>query len=620
MIEVSGENEAESAILFHRDKFTFQVNRREDLNPATATQQTEKVFLSLENNAVAYTLEFQNNECELIETYFAEERKGVHNVRMDGEVKCYSNYSEQIFSSDQQACELFTQIDDEASTVMIRSTKEYRDLRYLTTLYLRSPYYVKERVIEIEVPDWLDLEVLEMNFDGFDIEKSELQVVDKKADMTVYKYTVSNLEPIPFEPQSFGLTYTEPHLVFVCKNYEFKDKETVQLFGTVADQYAWYKGLVDACGNEPGLLSDLAIEITSTATTELDKVRQVFYWVQDKIRYVAFEDGIMGFMPEAAQNVYDNKYGDCKGMANLTKVLLQELGIDARLTWLGTNRISPQYDYSFPSLATDNHMICAVLIDGEILFLDPTEKYSAVGELAERIQGRLALIEDGENYLIEQIPSHDPVGNRISMHTTLDLESNTLKGNRSIKYSGDEKINLIRNYHTMDHSYRDTYIRELLGSWNKDIGLSNVTGSDLTNRDDELVLSSELTIENSVLEIDDEIYVSFEFNNEIVGLSAQDTARITNRWLGRKIDRFFTVNLTIPTGASVSHTKEPLVIENDFYSLTASYKQSDSTLTLTKQITVPSGVIPSELTAQWNEDLEIFQSYNEEHIVLKKER
>lgn len=81
----------------------------------------------------------------------------------------------------------------------------------------------------------------------------------------------------------------------------------------------------------------------------MEKIEAVFYWVQDNIRYIAFENGIMGFKPEAASKVYQNRYGDCKGMANLLKEMLKICGYDARLTWIGTNDIP--YDYKTASLA-----------------------------------------------------------------------------------------------------------------------------------------------------------------------------------------------------------------------------------------------------------------------------
>ena len=89
-------------------------------------------------------------------------------------------------------------------------------------------------------------------------------------------------------------------------------------------------------------------------------------------------------------------------MANLTKALLKLAGYDARLTWIGTNHLA--YDYSIPSLAVDNHMVCTVLLNGKRYIMDATEKYNALGDYAERIQGRPILIENGDKYILDKVP------------------------------------------------------------------------------------------------------------------------------------------------------------------------------------------------------------------------
>jgi hypothetical protein len=46
--------------------------------------------------------------------------------------------------------------------------------------------------------------------------------------------------------------------------------------------------------------------------------------VQDNIRYIAFEDGIMGFKPDAAQNVFNKNMGIAREKANLLKEMLKQ--------------------------------------------------------------------------------------------------------------------------------------------------------------------------------------------------------------------------------------------------------------------------------------------------------
>ena len=181
-----------------------------------------------------------------------------------------------------------------------------------------------------------------------------------------------------------------PHIIITPESYTIKNK-SFQLMKTTKDLYTWYLGLVKKIGNRTESLVPIVDELISKAKTDEEKIKNIYYWVQDNIRYVAFEYGIMGFKPEDCQSVLNNKFGDCKGMANLTKEMLKLAGFDARLTWIGTNDLP--YNYSLPSLVVDNHMICTVIHKGQYLFLDPTEKNSNLYENGARIQGKQALIE-----------------------------------------------------------------------------------------------------------------------------------------------------------------------------------------------------------------------------------
>jgi hypothetical protein len=71
--------------------------------------------------------------------------------------------------------------------------------------------------------------------------------------------------------------------------------------------------------NDTKSLQTILNQLVAGKSSDEEKVKSIYYWVQDNIRYIAFEEVIAGFKPEAAQTVFSNKYGDCKGMANLTK-------------------------------------------------------------------------------------------------------------------------------------------------------------------------------------------------------------------------------------------------------------------------------------------------------------
>ena len=53
-------------------------------------------------------------------------------------------------------------------------------------------------------------------------------------------------------------------------------------------------------------------------------------------KYVAFEDGMGGFVPREAGLVCSRRFGDCKDMASILTAMNRAAGIPAYFTWLGT--------------------------------------------------------------------------------------------------------------------------------------------------------------------------------------------------------------------------------------------------------------------------------------------
>ncbi|CAG0898473.1 unnamed protein product [Cyprideis torosa] len=229
--------------------------------------------------------------------------------------------------------------------------------------------------------------------------------------------------------------------------------------------------LVDNIENNSSILKEKVAELTDGIDDDNEKIKQIYYWVQDNIRYIAFEYGLMGFQPEACQSVYNNKYGDCKGMANLTKQMLTLAGYDARLTWIGTNDLP--YTYDLPSLIVDNHMICTVLLGDEKIFLDATEKYSDLGTYAHRIQGKQVLIENGKDYIIDQIPVSDYKSNKEETTHELSIEDNSkLVGNGQLTFTGDRISWLKYIMSGIPEKDWDKTLRSYIGNSDKNINLS----------------------------------------------------------------------------------------------------------------------------------------------------
>src|SRR6266498_2947640 len=374
--------------------------------------------------------EMYDNETSIDDVDFTVDGKKPKDIKPQ-----YSYYSvDDIFYSDEHICFFPLPLEKKGSSSTVSFKKTISDPRYFINIFFSEPYMVMNKEVNIKVPRWMKVELKEMNFKGYQISKSSHY--DSGDDADIYTYTIKNLPAKENENDCPGPSYIYPHILVLSKEASVDNGKTTY-FNTVADQYAWYHQLVSNIGSDEAAVKAKAQEITSGVANDLDKIKAIFYWMQNNIRYVAFEDGIAGFRPDKANEVIRKKYGDCKGMANATKELLKSLGYDARLCWIGTNHIA--YDYSTPSLSVDNHMICALKFQGKMYFLDATENYLGFNEYAERIQGRQCLIEDGDKYILTNIPSTTYEQNSDEEKRILSVNGTDLKGTATHEWKGEEK-------------------------------------------------------------------------------------------------------------------------------------------------------------------------------------
>ena len=490
--------------------------------------------------------------------------------------------------------------------------KKYNDVKYFTSLYFNDEFPVLKKEFSITVPDWLTIELKEFNFEGNTITKSK--TVDPATKATTYKYTMENVPAYFDEANAPGRSYLYPHVLVIAKSFKNKDSQ-VTLFNSTADLYKWYKSLIEQMNDDTNVLKEKVTELTANAKTDEEKIKNIYYWVQDNIRYIAFEDGIAGFKPDESNNVFTKRYGDCKGMGNLIKQMLTVAGFDARLTWIGTKHIA--YDYTTPSLAVDNHMICTLFYKGKKYFLDGTEKFNSFGEYAERIQNKEVMIENGDQFLIEKVPSVSSEFNKEMFKANLKIIDGKLQGVCSRSFAGESRAQLLYIINSLKSDKKDDALEGYLSKNDKNIRVQNIKNSDLKNRDQKLTMDYEIAIENRVSDFDNEMYIDLEYMNEYKNFELKD--RKTDYEFDYKTNYESNVSLAIPAGYKVTKIPENITInENDFV-VNVLYTQSGNEIACKKNFVFKNGVIKANEVDKWNSVVENLQSTYNQQIILSKQ-
>ncbi len=557
-----------------------------------------------------YVVEMYNDQTMIDAVDFAVDGK-----KPKGIVPAYEYYSiDNTFYSDAKVCYFELPIPKKGSTSEVSFQKTIVDPRYFTSIYFAEGYVVQEKEITVKVPKWMKVELKEMNFKGYNITKSNSY--DSRDDADVYTYTITDAPAIVKERHSPGPTYIYPHILVMAKSAT-PNGNSFTYFNTLKDQYGWYRSLVKDIPNESGALKTKAEEITKGKSTDLDKIKSIFYWVQNNVRYIAFEDGIAGFRPEKAHEVLRRKYGDCKGMAHLTKELLKSLGYDARLTWIGTNHIA--YDYSTPNLSVDNHMICALNHQGKTYFLDATETYIGFNEYAERIQGRQVLIEDGEKYILTNIPSTNYQQNLDKEKRVLNISGTDLNGSAEHEWKGEEKEYILTQLNNIKKDKSKEAFMKYLSENNKDYVLTDFTTSNLEDFDNSITAKYNISFRNAVSNFGKEYYVDLDFRKELGSFTFDTSERTHDYWFDYKMNVQRETELTLPAGYTVTGLPANVEIKNSDYEFIVQYIKQKDKLIYKKSLVVKNPRLSKTKFAQWNKDIEkLNQAYNEQIVITAK--
>jgi transglutaminase-like putative cysteine protease len=571
-----------------------------------AREKNKNQYIALKLNASLMLRNFANNRIN-IESYSLKTEKDRNQIH---DKYCGSAVSEDIFYSDGQVCVYRAQLSQLGQVVNYESSILYKDPKYLTQVFFHEDMPSKSREVNFIVPEGVELELIERNFGNYKIDKR----ITPSAKGKMYSFTIQNIDALPKEENQPGYLHFIPHVLVLCKSYQSPKGERVPVLSSTKDLYNWYASLTAQLNTNYDAIKPMVAELTKNKKSDEEKIRAIYYWVQDNIKYIAFEDGIAAFKPEDASEVFYKRYGDCKGMANLTKAMLKIAGYDARLTWIGTNKIP--YSYDLPTLAVDNHMICTVMLKDKQMILDATEKQNAMGEHAERIQGKEILIENGPNYVLSRVPEESIDLYLEEATWQFSIVDNALKGTGVTALNGETKKNILNYWNTLKTDDRSNFMKRYLsGRANPDEFDKPVVRG--LQRDSVLMIRCGTLLKNQLYKNNQELYVDLDFEDDFANAQMKKDRTVPFKFSSRSFKKV-KMELTIPAGYELSYLPEPLSIKNLHYEFDMRYQLSGNKIIYTREIKILKNTLPTSEFAKWNSAIQEVKGFYNNQITLKQ--
>ena len=418
-----------------------------------------------------------------------------------------------------------------------------------------------------------------------------------KGNSTVYTWTAEHVPRHKSYENAPDPSYYLPHILVYVKTYQQNRRDSIrQVFGAVGDLYRFYRKLIRNVDNTVAAeLKPLVDSVTNGASSQEEKANRIYRYVQEHIKYVAFEDGLNGFIPRAAADVWKRRYGDCKDMTSLLVAMCRQAGIPAYFTWIGTRKNPYAYEDT-PLPIVDNHMICTIQLQDRWFFLDGTDAQIPFGIPPAGIQGKEALVGiDEERYKILVVPVAAAENNLTLDSTFIRLSGRKVAGLARMKLQGYPAWSLrdVLNYKN-EHEKEDLVMRVMSRGSNKFIQKRfDYTASD--DLEKSFQATSEFELNDYSQHTGREWYLNMHlvrsFEDMLID-KAERLAPLEHRYLGKTRQ---VVVLEIPEGYQVEHL--PPAAERSasgLWSFRVSYEVVDNKVLLTKEFEIKSLYIKPE--------------------------
>jgi|WetSurMetagenome_2_1015567.scaffolds.fasta_scaffold06333_6 hypothetical protein len=203
------------------------------------------------------------------------------------------------------------------------------------------------------------------------------------------------------EQYSIDWAFFLPNVKVVPEQFDYVEKGSFaswQQFGE------WQQKLIDGLDKLPETEKAVVEQIVGETYDKREIVRTLYHFLQDHTRYINVSINIGGMKPYPASYVAQNHYGDCKALTIYMKALLKAAGIQSFYVLVNAGYASQLIDIDFPSQQF-NHVILAVPLDNDTLWLENTSNINPFGYINTFIQNRPGLLINGLGSKLVRIPA-----------------------------------------------------------------------------------------------------------------------------------------------------------------------------------------------------------------------
>lgn len=438
--------------------------------------------------------------------------------------------------------------------------------------------------------------------------KTESFIADSSLKTINLKWTASYNTPVKDEVYA-DINKVIPTVDVIPINFKY---------GIKGNQQDWqsFGNWINDLSNEMDILPETEIakvlSLVEGISDKKEKIKILYHYLQDNTRYINVSIGVGGLKPHPASYVARNKYGDCKALTNYMKTMLKYAGIESIYTLVFAGDTPRELNTEFPSQQF-NHVILAVPIENDTIWLENTSKTNPFGYLGTFTQNRQGLMVMKDNSQVITLPSlpADPQIKKLDFEISEDGFAHASIIN---SYSGAnfETYKMINT--SLNQIDKDQVIKEIMLFENYEV--ENWDIKSLGRDSARIELHSNLKLSKFLQPIGTDYYFSLYPSN--IPSFTKPSVRTYPVKVTFPINIANTLSYKLPSGYILKNEVAPIIIKSKFGTYELIVEQDEGSVYARKKFELYPGSCSLEKYTEFYQFIEEVKKADKTKIVIRK--
>ncbi len=494
-------------------------------------------------------------------------------------------------------------------------TKNFPEPRLISGEMFMAGFPVEHKEFSVMADKSVDL-----GYKVFNNEKQKIQFSkEEKNGKILYKWTAKDIPKFAYEEKTPSPLYYAPMVEVYIKSYTTKKGDKKMILNSLEDLHRLYTHYIKDVGVNPDKeMVNLANTLKQKHTNELDQVKEIYYWVKNNIKYIAFEDGYGGFIPRNSNDVFTKRYGDCKDMSAIIYTMMKSAGIkNVYLTWIGSRDKPFKYD-DIPTQMVDDHMIVTYQNNGKNYFLDGTSRETPFGYPTSFIQGKQALLhKDADKYELVTVPVFGAEKSVREDKINLVLQESKIVGKAVTELTGYERDNFLYTLQDKSGFQRTSFLKEYLELGSNKFIIEKSDIENRENRESPLKINYDFSLDNYAITAGNEIYINLALN-KLDDIKTLDEKRQYDYEIDNTYTYSSVTKIDVPKGYKVTSLPKNTKMESPEFSYQIEYSKKPESVEMMMKVSINYLILKKENISKWNTFVNSLNESMSESISIQK--